>query len=341
LSAPHQEWRFEVGRPDHGARLDGYVAERLEWRSRREVQRAIEVGAIAVLPFKEASGSAIGALRAGLRLRAGQAVVVRLPAAWKQAGQQAPSAFRDLEVLYEDEDLLAVSKPANVNVYPTPRHRSGSLIERVHAREAELRREGRYRPTLCHRLDRETSGLVLFARNRSARAHVSDQFERRSVVKVYLALVAGEVAGEEGRIDLPIGSHPNSPIEIRMSTPRDGSGLPASTLWRVVQRLAGRTLLEVRPLSGRQHQIRVHLASLGHPIVGDKLYLGGDELFLRWLDGELLEGDRQRLGLDRQALHAWRLTLSHPSDGRTLTLEAPPSGEIAAANAGSQNRSAQ
>jgi 23S rRNA pseudouridine1911/1915/1917 synthase len=329
LSLPDQEWRFEVGRPDHGVRLDGFLALRLRWRSRSGVQKAIAEGAVEVLPFKDDTGAAIGSLRAGLRLRSGQEVVVRLPAAWRQEGDEAPAAPGTLEVVYEDEDLVAVSKPPHVNVYPTPRHRSGSLIERVHARERDLYGGGRYPPTLCHRLDRETSGLVLFARSREARAHLSAQFESRSLAKIYLALVVGEPEAEQGEVDLPIGRQPDSPVEVRMGTPIDGSGQAARTAWRVARRLAGRTLLEVRPLSGRQHQIRVHLAALGHPIVGDKLYLGGDELFLRWLDRGLDPADRERLGLDRQALHAWRLEILHPRDGRPLELEAPLAPDIA------------
>jgi 23S rRNA pseudouridine1911/1915/1917 synthase len=310
--------------------LDGFLARHLRWRSRNGVQKAIAEGAVEVLPFKDDTGATIGSLRAGLRLRSGQEVVVRLPAAWRQEGDEAPAEPSALEVVYEDEDLVAVSKPPHVNVYPTPRHRSGSLIERVHARERWLYGADRYPPTLCHRLDRETSGLVLFARSREARAHVSEQFESRSLGKVYLALVVGEPAEEGGEIDLSIGRQPDSAVEMRMGTPRDGSGQVARTAWRVVRRLSGRTLLEVRPLSGRQHQIRVHLAALGHPIVGDKLYLGGDELFLRWLEEGLDRVDLERLGLDRQALHAWRLTIQHPRDGRSLELEAPLAADIAA-----------
>ena len=323
LSLPVQEWRFDVGSPEHGLRLDEFVARRLRWRSRASLQRAIAGGRVDLLPHKDPQQTSIGRRRASLRLRRGQQVVVRLDAPDVEAGFGAatwdPLA---ISVVYEDEAILAVSKPPHVSVYPSRRHRASSLIQQVHARERQLYDGRRYPPTLCHRLDRETSGLVLFARSRRARAELSAQFEERTVEKRYLAVVSGEVEEDTGRIDLPLGRDQTSAVEIKMGIVPPPAGQPAVSGWRVVGRRRGRTLLEVAPETGRQHQIRVHLAALGHPIIGDKLYFGGDGLFLRWLDGELREQDRERLQLDRQALHAWRLEVCHPLTAAPLYLEA-------------------
>ncbi len=321
MSLPFQEWRFEVGSPDHGGRLDGFLAARISWRTRSAVQRAISDGRVKVLPFKDPQRAAIGRPRPGLKLRAGQEVVLTLPAPRLEAGA-GPAPPLAVSVVYEDEHLLAVDKPPHLSVYPTRRHRAGSLIERVHERCREVGGRDAPPPTLCHRLDRETSGLVLFARDAATRAAIGRLFEERRLEKVYLALVEGEPEGEEGRIELPLGPADGSRVEIRVGV-RRGDGQPAATGWRVRRRLGGRALLELSPETGRQHQLRVHLAAIGHPIVGDKLYLGGDETFLRSLEGALPEDDRRRLGLDRQALHCWRLRFEHPATGERLDLEAP------------------
>lgn len=329
MSQPVQEWRLEVGRPDHGSRLDNFLGRHLRWRSRARLREAIEGGAVRVLPFKEPQPTEIGRLRPGLRLRSGQQVVVELP-----SPQQEPGAGErrwqpaDLPVVWDDASILALGKPPHLNVYPTRRHRSGSLIELVHERERD-RPAGGGPPTLCHRLDRETSGVVLFARHHEARAELQRQFEERSVRKTYLALVVGELDEPSGIVDLPIGRHPRSRVEIRQHAAPGLEGREALTRWRVRRRLAGRTLVELVPETGRQHQLRVHMAAIGHPLVGDKLYLGGDDLFLRSLQGPLGGDDLERLGLDRHALHAWRLEIDHPESGERRRLESPLWPDIA------------
>jgi 23S rRNA pseudouridine1911/1915/1917 synthase len=321
MSLPEHEWRFEVGAPDHDQRLDAYLARRLEWRSRNRIQAAIRAGRVEIRPHKDPQQALVGTLKPGSRLRRGQEVVVRLPAPQAEPGAGARRWQIDqIPLVFEDEHLLAVNKPPHINVYPSRRHRVGSLIELVH--EAHRARHGAvdYAPTLCHRLDRETSGLVLFARNRQARAEVSRQFEERRVTKTYLALVRGEIDGDSGHIDLPLGRDGSSAVEIRSTV--TGEGQVASTRWRTARRLPGRTLLELTPETGRQHQLRAHCAAIGHPIIGDKLYLGGDELFLKSLDRPLRNDEITFLGLDRQALHAWKLELRHPATGEPLELEA-------------------
>ena len=322
MSQPIQEWRFEVGSPDHGNRLDTFLVERLSWRSRNRIQEAIRGKRVEVLSHKDPQQALVADLKPGLRLRRGQEIVVRLPAPQAEpgAGQrlwQPP----EIPLVHEDDALLAVNKPPHLNVYPSRRHRAGSLIELVH--EAHRERHGTvdYAPTLCHRLDRETSGIVLFARNRVARAEISRQLEEREVAKTYLALVVGTMSESDGRIDLPLGRDNASAVEIK--TVVTETGQPAVTRWRVARELGDRTLLELTLETGRQHQLRAHCAAIGHPIVGDKLYLGGDDMFLKSLDGPLSEGDFALLGLDRQALHAWRLRLTHPGTGQPLDLEAP------------------
>ena len=323
MSRSVHEWRFEVGRPDHGKRLDSFLSRRLDWRSRARLQTAIDEGRVRVEPDKDPQRAEIGRMRAGLRLRVGQEVVVRLPAPQAEPGagerMLEPAA---IPVVHEDDQLLAVNKPACLNIYPTRRHRAGSLIELVHERWRTAGEVGEP-PSPCHRLDRETSGLLIFAKGRVARDHLQQQFERRAVAKIYLALVKGDVAGEEGRIDWPIGRDGDSTVEIRARSGPDAGGRSAATGWRVRRRLVGRTLVELEPETGRQHQLRVHMAALGHPIVGDKLYLGGDDLFLRSLEGSMSRRDLDVLGLGRQALHAWRLRLDHPEGDHALALEAP------------------
>ena len=338
LSAAIEERRFEVGAPDHGRRLDVFLAERMSWRSRTRIQSLIAADRVTIEAASDDGVPAAAAdrVRARTRLRRGSAVLVRLDSAFVDAAAEAGRApavasglevASEIDVVYEDDHLLAVNKPPRMNVYPTRRHLGGSLTELVHRRHRALGLPGSP-PSPCHRLDRETSGVVLFAKDRVTRADVGRQFEERTVEKTYLALVIGSPTEDEGAIDLPLGRDLGSRVEIKQGARLDGAGLPARTRWRVRERFldVDRALLELRPETGRQHQLRAHLAAIGHPIVGDKLYLGGDDLFLASLDRELDAAELARIGgSDRLALHAFRLALRHPASGQRVEVEAPPS----------------
>jgi RluA family pseudouridine synthase len=214
-----------------------------------------------------------------------------------------------------------------MNLYPTRRHLGGSLTELVHRRHRALGLPGSP-PSPCHRLDRETSGVVLFAKDRETRAHIGRQFEERTVEKTYLAMVRGVPAQDEGVIDLPLGRDPASKVEIKQGPRFDGGGLAARTRWRVLERFdraaPPRALLELRPETGRQHQLRAHLAAIGHPILGDKLYLGGDDVFLLSLDRDLSAAELEQVGgLGRLALHAAALVVDLPSGNGPVRIAAP------------------
>lgn len=326
MSQAEHEWRFEVGSPDHGRRLDSFLSDRLSWRSRQRIKHAIEGERVEVLPFKDKGPAAMPRLRSSMRLRVGQEVVVRLPAPQAEVGD-AGAAAEAVEVIYEDGNLLAVNKPPRRNVYPSHRHRTNSLIEWVHLRHRQEYGASGYFPTPCHRLDRETSGLVLFAKNREVRAELSDLFKQRGLRKLYLALVVGSPVDDQGVISDALGSDASSTVDMKVHVREDGR--PAVTGWKVRRRLGRHSLLELEPKSGRRHQLRAHLASRGHPIVGDKLYGGGEDLFLRSLDGRLTSDDHEELELDRQALHAWRLEFRLKCLAASFAFEAPLPADLA------------
>jgi len=324
LSATMQEWRYEVGVDDHGVRLDKFLAARIRWRSRRGVQDLVaEEGAVEVVPGKDPQQATIGALRDSLKLRTGQEVVVRQPNPQPEQPEIIGADPGELEVLYEDRYLLAVNKPPHISVHPSRGHLTGSLIHLIHERHRSLYGETEDMPTLCHRLDRETSGVLLTAKDQVSRTRVGRQFEAREIDKTYQALVVGEIEGESGVMDQPLGKALDSEVRLKMGVRTDDDGLASRTEWRVLRRLPGYTLVELRPLTGRQHQLRVHLAELGHPIVGDKLYMGDEQIFIRSVSEGLTQADRDFLEMDRQALHNWKLAIQHPFTGEKLELEAP------------------
>jgi 23S rRNA pseudouridine1911/1915/1917 synthase len=326
MSQPLHEWRFEVGSPDHGCRLDSFLSARLSWRSRQRIKRVIDGESVEIVAFKDKHEAPVGRVRSSLRLRLGQEVIVRLPAPQTESDEGMLPPER-AEVVLEDEHLVVIDKPPNRNVYPSRRHRTNSLIEWVHSRHRQRHGSEGYFPTPCHRLDRETSGLVLFAKSRKVRAELSQKFEDRAVRKLYLALVEGRPAGDAGVIDGSLGVAELSKVEMKVGVCEDG--LHAQTHWRLVRAFGDFSLLELEPRTGRRHQLRAHLASLGHPIIGDKLYGGGDDLFLRSLSGELPDRDQQRLRIDRQALHAYRLEFRLDHLASDLCLEAPLAPDIA------------
>ncbi|HVS13355.1 MAG TPA: RluA family pseudouridine synthase [Thermoanaerobaculia bacterium] len=337
LSLDTEELRLEVGEPANGVRLDTFLGAGLRWCSRQRARSWIECGRCRVLAGRDPLAAPIGPLRPATRLRRGQVVIVTLEA---PAAGGDPAGWPPIEVLWEDGHLLAVSKPSGVATHPTRGRLAGSLVERVHRDRAAASAPDR--PSPCHRLDRETSGVVLFAKDRETRAAVGAALERGGVDKRYLAVVRGRVEGDEGRIALPIGPDPTSGVPLRRAavvggpvagSPVAGShvegGQPALTAWRVRRRQPSWTLLELRPRTGRQHQLRVHLAAIGHPILGDRLYLGGDDLFVATLEREPQPDELELLGHPRLALHAWRLELLHPATGRQLELEAPLPSDLA------------
>jgi 23S rRNA pseudouridine1911/1915/1917 synthase len=219
-----------------------------------------------------------------------------------------------LDIVYEDDDILIVNKPAGLVTHPAPGHASGTLVNALLARGGP----GAYggiagvaRPGIVHRLDRDTSGLIIVARHDAGQASVQAQLKARRVKKEYLALVAGDVAAAAGRIEAPIGRDPRH--RTRMGVVPDGR--PSTTTYRVRERYGAWTFLDVGLVTGRTHQIRVHLASIGHPVAGDPVYGTGTSR-------------RGPEGLGRLFLHAWRLELASPSDGHLVRAVAPLPGEL-------------
>ena len=263
-------------------RLDAFLKLRLPWRSRASVQRLIQDGYVLVAPAPQGPLSAAPERepeverRAARNLRHGARVIVVIPPELR-----LPEVLADpgeLTILYEDADALAVDKPAGQTVHPSGRHLAGTLIQEVHARYSEGGELG-VPIRLCHRIDKETSGVVLLGKGERAHRRIRKQFERRMIEKEYLALVHGVPERDSGTIELALG--PAHASQVRMKIAVQEGGQPARTDWRVLERRAGFALVSCLPLTGRQHQIRVHLAAIGHPIVGDKLYGEDEELFLR------------------------------------------------------------
>ena len=226
----------------------------------------------------------------------------------------APAPEIPLQIVYEDDDLLIVDKPAGLVVHPSPGHAGGTLVNALLAHGDGSTWggiAGVQRPGIVHRLDRDTSGLLMVARHDAAQASIMAQLKARRVKKTYLALVQGSVAAAVGRIEAPIGRDPKH--RTRMAVVPDGR--PSVTGYRVRERFADWTLLELDLVTGRTHQIRVHLDAIGHPVAGDPVYGTGTSR-------------RGPDGLDRLFLHAWRLELTSPSDGHLIRATAPLPPEL-------------
>ena len=278
-----------------GIRVDVFVAERLPGCSRSLAAQLITAERLKVN----------GQIRKpSYRLKVGDVVSGCLPAPQPCGYQPEPIP---LSILYEDADIIVVDKPAGLVVHPAPGHRSGTLVNALLYHCPDLTGIGaELRPGIVHRLDKDTSGTLVVAKTAAALDHLAGQFKRRTVRKEYLALVHGEMPQPSGTVRLPIGRHPVD--RKRMSTV-SRKGREAETEWRVLRAVGGASLLEVGLRTGRTHQIRVHCAAIGHPILGDPVYGRGRGC--------------ERRGPGRHMLHALRLELDHPRTGERMRFESP------------------
>lgn len=290
-----------VAAAEAGLRLDTFVAGRGELSlSRSRAQQLIESGHVTV------AGRAV---KAAYKVQAGDAVGVAVPE--PEPSPLAAEAI-PLDIVYEDAHLLVINKPRGLVVHPAAGHDSGTLVNALLGRGEELPGIGGVeRPGIVHRLDKDTTGLMVVAKTEAAHRALTAQIQSRELRREYLALVAGDVAEGSGRIEAPIGRHSTDRKRMAVQV-RDGR--EAVTHFSVAERFASYTLLLCRLETGRTHQIRVHLAYIGHPVVGDPVY-----------------GPRKAVpGLSAQFLHAARLGLRHPATGQWLQFEAPLPSDMAA-----------
>ncbi len=293
-----------VALEDAGSRLDQVLA-RATTLTRSRLQKLLKAGLVRVNGRERP---------ASFRVRGGEAIALELPPPEPSPLLPEP---RPLAIIYEDRDLLVVNKPPGLVVHPGAGHRQGTLLNALLHHCPELKEMGGVnRPGLVHRLDKDTSGLLVVAKTDPAQQSLVGQFQAREISKTYLALVWGRLPEAQGEIKGEVGRHPTE--RHRMSVhPRRGK--TAVTRWRRLREFPGPlTLVELTPHTGRTHQLRVHLASLGHPVLGDATYGGG----VSRLQGAPALKSLKAL-VHRQLLHAWRLGLTHPRTGEELSWEAP------------------
>jgi 23S rRNA pseudouridine1911/1915/1917 synthase len=284
--------RLEAAAQDVGLRLDAFLAQHGAARSRSAAQRLIEAGAVLVDGAAQAKNH---------RMAAGQVVEVEAEASAGADREPAP----EFEIVYEDPDLMVVDKPAGLVTHPAPSHRGPTLAGALRGRAAggpDPERAG-----IVHRLDRDTSGLLVVAKTEEAHAALAKQLKAREIRREYLALVSGHPDSDSGTIDAPLGRDRarRTVVSTRSDRPRS-----AVTRFEVLERLPATALLRVLLETGRTHQIRAHLAAIGHPVCGDPQYGG--------------RACGKQIGLTRQFLHAEKLMFSHPRTGEIVVCESKP-----------------
>lgn len=304
LSGQERRECFVVPKLATPPRLDVFLFQRAALPSRSQIQRAILEGRVLVNDIR---------VKSGYKLKNGDRIILVHKEIESAGIKPEPIA---LNIIHEDHDLLVVDKPAGMVVHPAFGHSSGTLVNAIMAHCKDLSGIGGVeRPGIVHRLDKDTSGLLVVAKSDQAHRNLVAQFQSRQVEKIYLALVHGRIREDEGVIDLPVG---RDRVDRKKMSLRTLRGKAARTHWRVLESFPLCTLLEVRIETGRTHQIRVHLSGLGHPVVGDPLY-----------GGTRRRGDMDANAMTlmkvmaRQALHAARLSFTHPVRRERLSFSSP------------------
>ena len=292
---------------DSGKRLDLLVASRISGCSRSVAANLIRNGKIRVQR---------GVKKPGYRARTGDEIRGTIP-------PPEPVVFKPepipIDILYEDDDIIVVNKPPGIVVHPSPGHYSGTLVNALLYHCPGLEGiGGEIRPGIVHRLDKDTSGVMVVAKNDAAHHDLALQFKSRSIKKKYLALVYGRMESESGKVSLPMGRHP---VDRKKMSTHSRKSRMAETTWKVRKWFEQVTLVEIDLKTGRTHQIRVHFAAIKHPVVGDSVY-GGRKA------GKSIAYDLFG-SVPRQMLHAWLLQFGHPKTQKTLCFEAPIFSDMA------------
>jgi 23S rRNA pseudouridine1911/1915/1917 synthase len=317
LTADHYLVTHLVGPSQHGIRLDNFLKERYRKRSREQLKKAIDTGAVSV---KRSQGPhlTVGKTKPSSQLIPGDEVLVLTER------KPEPNVCFDYQILYEDQDLFVINKPANLPVHPAGRYFFNTLLIhlKTQGHRSPLRAEHEY--YLVHRIDKETSGVLVLAKEKDACADITRQFAERTTEKRYLAIVKG-ICPEVFEMDLAMKRSTHSVIELKMMTAPESEGGQASfTGFKRLGVYGDYSLVECSPKTGRQHQIRVHLDAAGHPIVGDKLYGIPESEALRFYERKHLTPEAEaRLILPRHALHAYWIRFTHPRTGKSMEFSAP------------------
>jgi len=310
------QYELQVSRIREPKRLDQFLAERFPGYSRSILRKVIEAGGVTVNGQER---------KASYRVKPGERVRIWLPELPDDAPQPEPIP---LEVLYEDDYFIVINKPPGMVVHPAKGHWTGTVVNALQYHFTHLSSyAGAYRPGIVHRLDRDTSGVLVIAKEEVAHAELARQFERRTVRKDYLAITTGVPDRDRDFIECPLGRHPTHREKMAVRAEEDG-GKDASSFYEVLERFDGFALVRIMPKTGRTHQIRVHLAHIRCPVLADKAYGRRASLCLSEIapPGSY---DEDRVLIARQALHAHRLWLYHPQMREPMEFEAPLPDDMA------------